>query len=789
MNEQETQPFEIEKLKEILLRKKWLIIICLVISIIPAVLLNELSMPMYRAETVLVFEKHQGPKSLLNPFLADFTQSFITNQIQEIKSLSLAEEVVEALPPGILNTFPLPKPEDREPNFNEKEYIATMVQKGISASTLPNSEVIKIQVEAFSSIAAKVIANTVTEIFEKRNLEIRRAESTNVRRTIEGQLETFKNRLDSAEIALKTFKEQSQVTVIDREAEEIHKRITEAEIIYNNTKANLDAAKERLTYIQNKLAEEREGLVPSITQITSPWAKKLKQQLVDLQGQYTKLKLQNYDEDHPKIIEIMNQIDQTKENLKTESYKIASGENIVDPITQIQKFLEESITLEIEVQTYQAQVRTLQNVIVRYKKNLNTLPNKELRLAQLLREKEVNENIYTMLLNKKEEARIAEAEKTGNIRIIDSAKTPKSPYKPRKKLNLFLAGIFGIVLGVGFAFLTEALDNSIKSVEDLEKVSDLEVLGLIPSINLKFRKSYLKKLKKNNSSESLQIISNLITLVSPNSLESDAFRLLRMNIKLIKSSSPLKTLLFTSPNPREGKSVVITNLAISTAQLGLKTLIIDADIRRPTLHSVFQKQKAAGFVDLIISIKKQMTNFRREQNLVEEKAAGKKAAKKANNFNSEPLLRALNSLDYVYHHKPELVKSQLDKYISQTKIENLDILTTGKNTIFSTEFVSSKILKNIFIELENRYDAIYIDTPPINVTTIARAIGTAVDGTVLIVKSGTSRKKDVARTERVLKETGSNVIGVVVNQLKYESKYKNYYSEISFDGENNNNGH
>jgi len=140
--------FEIEKLLNILRRKKWLIIISLLIIITPVLIYINTTTPVYRAQTVIVFEQHQGTAALLNPFQPTPTSSFITNQIEEIKSRSLAEEVVRSLPPGIINTFPLPK--DKNPLFDKDSYLAAQIQKSTSAQTVPNSEIIKIKVEAYS---------------------------------------------------------------------------------------------------------------------------------------------------------------------------------------------------------------------------------------------------------------------------------------------------------------------------------------------------------------------------------------------------------------------------------------------------------------------------------------------------------------------------------------------------------------------------------------------------------------------------------------------------------------
>lgn len=712
----------------ILLKRKWLILLCLIGVLVSVVTLNSIAPKIYQAYTTIIFEEQKGPGASINPFKISLTKSFIINQIEEIKSRSLADEVIKELPESIINTFPLPK--NPEPGFDRQNYIAKRVQKNISAKSITNSEIIKIEVQAYSPIAAQVIANTIAEVLKKRNLDVRREETDNVKEIIEAQLLTFKKQLDDAEITLKQFKEQSNVTIIDKEAEEIFKRITEAEVVYNKAKTNLDAAQKRLTVIQDKLAAERKDLVPTITKVTSPWAQKLKQQLVELEFQYTTLKVGDYSEDHPKMQLLRKQIEETKENLKKESLKIASGENIIDPIAQIQKFMEESISLDIEIQTYQAQEKALKEFIEGYKRNLNTLPDKELRLAQLLRDREVNEKIYMMLLQKREEAKIAEAERVGNIRIIDYARMPEKPIKPRKALNLIIGIILGSLMGTGLTFLLEYVDTSVKTVEEAEQITKLSVLGAIPQIRTKVKNISSKNIK--NESEKRKIsekISKLITLHDQKSPEAETFRTLRTNLKFASDELSSKAFLITSSNPTEGKSIIAANLSITSAQMGLRTLLIDADLRKPVLHQLFQREKVPGLVDFLSGDK---------------------------------------------------------EIIFSTDIPNLSLLTAGNIPPNHLEILTSDAMKNMLVQFKNEYDTIFVDTPPISLFSDAGVLSSIIDGSLLVIKAGESSKKDLLRAKSLLEKARSKIVGVVINfsdaQDGYLKHYYYYYFSDNNDG-------
>jgi polysaccharide biosynthesis transport protein len=766
---------ELSKILSILKRKKWLILLCLIGALTPVIIYNHITPLIYEASTTIVFEEKPGATTSMNPFRISWNKDIITNQMEEIRSYSLSEEVVKTLPITIVNSFPVPQNISSE--SKKTVCIAKQIQKGILTSSVPNSDVIKIKVQAYSSVGAEVITNTITEVLKQRNLEVRREETSNVRKIIEEQLVTFKKQLDESEIALKNFKESSKVTVIDREAEEIFRRITEAEITYNQAKANYDAASKRLIFIQEKLKKERADLVPSITKITSPWAQKLKEQLVELEVQYTTLKVQNYTEDHPKMQELQKQIEQTKQNLKDESLKIASGENIVDPISQIQKYMEESINLEIEIQTYRAQETTLQEVIDNYKRNLNTMPDKELRLAQLLRNKEVSEKIFMTLSEKREEAKIAEAEKVGNIRIIDPATVPPSPIKPKKILNLLVAIILGTSIGIVMSLVLDFFDNSIKTAEEAEKLVSLSVIGTIPK--LRISKPQLTEKIQNNMTKMPDMTSRLITNNDPKSPESESFRTLRTNLQFSAIDSPKKLILVTSPNPSEGKSFIIANLSITTAQMGLKTLLIDADLRKPVAHYLFQKKREPGLIDVLVHSRIPKNKNEGPTTNGPEQSENLIATKSEDSFNINSLNDNLNDLEYLN------LKTSLKKVISATHIPNLDLLTCGSIPPNPSEILGSKAIHKLMLELKNQYDTIFIDAPPINIVTDAGVLATIVDGALLIIKAGQTEKQDVKIAKNLLQKANCNILGIIINYVSSYDEYSKYYNYYYNDDNSN----
>jgi len=737
---------------KILSRKKWLILICIIGALLPIIYFNKVSLPVYEATTMIVCEETRGTIPTIDITQTRLGNTFIVNQIQEIKGWSLANEVARALPESVLKTFLLPEP--LPTNFNKGEFFTFAIQKNISADPVTNSDVIRINARAHDAKTASIIANTVAEILKQRNLNVRLGEIHNVRETIEEQLHIFKQKVEETEQALKDYKERNKVTFLDQESQEVFRRITEAEVEYNRVNTELDAAKKRLKFVQNKLSQEREELVPSITTTTSPWAQRLKENLIELEVQYTTLKVQDYDDSHPQMKKLKSQIDETKKNLREETLKIAKGENTIDPLSQIQRNLEEIATLEVEIHTHQAQEKALKQVLNSYNQSLKTVPEKELELGRLMRDKAVADNIYTMLLQQREEAKITEAEKTGNIRIIDPARIPKDPIKPRKMLNLIIGFIVGCSIGVGLSFLIESLDKSIKTVEEVENYIDIPVLSTIPKISSRYNGKLKNLSNKNSNNEISKLASKLIVGRSPKSPASEAFRTLRTSLQFAKDGSSIKTVMVTSSRPNEGKSLITANLAISTAQLGLKTLLVDLDLRKPVQHQLFEKEQEPGIMDIILTPNK---NF---------------DLKRTDILNNEESINA---------HYVQEVTSLFNKARHQIEMGNLHLLTCGKIPPNPSEILSSGAIKKMFDSFKERYDVIILDAPPVLAVTDATIIAQLTDGIIIVIRAGKNSQKEILRTKELLQRAKGTLIGSVLNDIETGSYYGYYYDSKYYD--------
>ncbi len=309
-----------------------------------------------------------------------------------------------------------------------------------------------------------------------------------------------------------------------------------------------------------------------------------------------------------------------------------------------------------------------------------------------------------------------------NVQIIDRAEIPNYPISPNNTRNTQIGTLLGLILGAAIAFLIFYLDDTIKTPDDVQKHIGLPVIGAIP----RFQK-LIKGLKKGKS-------KTVILHANPKSPISEAYRVLRTNIQYSSFDKQLKTFVVTSSSPMEGKSTTIINLAVAFAQAGNRVLLIDTDLRKPTIQDIF------GFPD-----RRGLTNY------------------------------------LVLHNGTE--KIEYKKFIRISDIENLDIMSCGVIPPNPSELLSSNSMKHFVEQVRDDYDLVFFDAPPIGNVTDAAIISTYCDGTILVVSSGNAKIGAIQRANDLLDKVNANKIGVVLNKLDKSANKSYYNSQYYYYGE------
>ena len=434
----------------------------------------------------------------------------------------------------------------------------------------------------------------------------------------------------------------------------------------------------------------------------NPVIQELLRHKTELNEQYL-VALDQYGPNYPKVLRLAAQQKEVAENLE-----------------KARKTLIE--TVEQDYNTSRNRVELLQQNLDAQKAEANDMAEKLVQYQILQHDADSNKQLYDGLLQKLKEAGITAGLKSSNIRVVDPALTPSSPSRPQRARNILLAILVGLVGGVGLALFREYLDNTIKSPDDVESVAGLPSLAVVPSLP-GLNGNYSRRAK---GDAALQSASGphveLLSYVQPKSQISEAFRALRTSLLLSQADHPPQVILVTSALPREGKTTAAVNLAVTLAQLGDRTLLMDSDLRKP--------------------------GVRRALNLTIGKEVGLSS-----------YLAGVSTLDEVLYPHPT--------------ISNLEALTTGPVPPSPADLLSSHRMREAIAELRLRFKFIVIDSPPVMAATDAVILSALTDGVLLVVRSGETPKEAFSRTRDLLTAVKSRLLGVVLNAV--DSSAPDYY--------------
>src|SRR6266403_1476229 len=364
----------------------------------------------------------------------------------------------------------------------------------------------------------------------------------------------------------------------------------------------------------------------------------------------------------------------------------------------------------------------LSQALDQQKTEVNQMSERMVQYSILKREAEANKALYDGLLTKLKEAGISAGLRSSNIRVVDPAMVPTYPARPAKTRNIALSFVIGLVGGIGLALLREYMDNTVKSPDDIEALVRLPSLAVVPAFSEsngdRSRSKLLKGASTNGHDQRIELVAQHL----PKSQMSEAFRALRTSLLLSQADHPPQVILVTSALPREGKTTAAANLAVTLAQLGDKTVLVDADLRKPGVGRLL--------------------------NLGTDKYAGLSS-----------YLAGVSTLDLVTVPHP--------------LIPNLAAIPTGPLPPNPADLLSSHKLSEAIAELRKEYKFIVIDSPPVMAATDAVILSVHADGVLLVVRSGETPKAAFSRTRDLLNSVKSHILGVVLNAV--DSNSPDYY--------------
>ena len=417
------------------------------------------------------------------------------------------------------------------------------------------TNVIKVTCSDTDPVMASAVVNTLVQAYLEQTLSFRTEEAGNTVKFVEDQLKGTREELDRSEQNLQTYKSTSGMVKLDAEAEELVQKLSEIEKERASVALQRNQVEFALEALKN--ARRRGGVYSPAAFKDDPLIGTMAAKLTELEMQRRALVAENT-ERHPQVKAVQGQIDQLQGKIQS--------------------------TFETARLNLTKQEASIRQQIAEYEAKLGKLPEAERTQARLMRFSKVNADIYTFLLQKHEEARIAKASTISNINIVDPAIVPEYPVKPQKNKNLLLGLLVGLMVGAGAAFFTDYLDDTIKDEEEAKRALGWPLLAMIPTIEGAAKESGP---------------ADLVVQTNPKSSSTEAFRGLRTAIHFSSLKRDCKVVMITSSFPGEGKTTIAANLALTFAQSGKRVLLVDCDLRRPALHKIFEHSRNPGVTEVL----------------------------------------------------------------------------------------------------------------------------------------------------------------------------------------------
>jgi polysaccharide biosynthesis transport protein len=568
----------------------------------------------------------------------------------------------------------------------------------LSVKRVPNSRLIEVTFEAEDPQLAAQIVNTHLQNYVEQNFRSKYDATIQASNWLSSELEDLRIKVEKSENARIAYERSNQIWQIDEKQDIATSKLSDLSKAV--TAAQTDMAEKEAFYRMAASGNVDALPVAHGSEVIT----ELRKRKSDIDEQYSEA-VNQYGPNFPKVLRIAAQQKEVDEDLD-----------------RARKTLLESV--QEDYTTARNRVQLLQEALDKQKGEANDQAEKLVQYHILQHDAESNKQLYDGLLQKLKEASITAGLRSSNIRVVDPALAPASPSRPQKSRNILLAVLMGLVGGVGLALFREYLDNTVKSPDDIEALTGLPSLAVVPSLpGMNAPTGRLSRLAREASAATgLGSRVELLSYMQPKSQISEAFRALRTSLLLSQADHPPQVILVTSALPREGKTTAAVNLAVTLAQLGDRTLVVDSDLRKP--------------------------GIRRALNLTIGKDVGLSS-----------YLAGVTSLE--------------EATIQHPTITNLSALTTGPVPPSPADLLSSHRMREAIAELRRRFKFIVIDSPPVMAATDAVILSALTDGVLLVVRSGETPKEAFTRTRDLLAAVKCRLLGVVLNAV--DSNAPDYY--------------
>lgn len=732
----EKDEIDVRRLLLILTKHKWQIVVVILAIVVPVALYSFLSTPLYQSLVRIQIDPESAKvlpyKEVSDSPVTDF-EIYLKTQYEVLRSPSLASRVLQRL--GLKEDFfpesPLSALVERVPQLESlrakifgsrhgsDQRTSTQLERAflelVEVRPIRSSRLVEISFVHPDPKMAALVVNTLAEEFIKQHFETKYETTEKASEFLQHQLRILKVKVEKAEEELVRYASQHDILNLDeKEKNVIRQRLEDLNEQLTKVEAQLFARKARFRALQAASSSEfPEGL-------KTPVIEKLENRLFELEQQLANLRAR-FDENWPQVIQTKQEIAQVQEQLKREKEA-----TVAQAVRQAR----------LEFEGVQAEFEMLSSAMDRQKNLANRLNEASIQYNILKRDVDTNKQLYQGLLQRLKETGVTAGLEFGNIHVVDHGRVESQPYRPRKLLNLTLALILGLTLGIGLAFFREYLDDTVKTPEELEQALGLPSLGVIP------RFEDLAAKRRAPSSRQLKGLTTLSLEKVPESRRSktadrlsksqrrlwESYRNLRTSILLSNPDKPPRTILVTSAIPKEGKTTTVAHMGVVLAQTGARTLLIDLDMRKPALGAQFGMNGTRPGMSVFLS-----------------------------------------------------GISDVLSDVQETGIPDLFIIPAGPKPPNPAELIGSQRMKLILDQLAEQFAYILIDSPPVLTVTDAQVLAPRVDGVVLVAKAGETPREVIKRATTHLRRVGGKILGVSINQANFESPEYTYYESYYYD--------
>ena len=601
---------------------------------------------------------------------------------------------------------------------------AKVLQRNLSVGRQGGTNIIWVNYVSENADEARRIVNTIVRRFEQKDKEWTNKYAINTISFLDSLVTLQEKKIEISDNKKMKFMLEHNLFSMEASSDVIISKINDYEMKLYEIETELSIQQKQIDLLKSKFSELELNLTSSLMDNINIQLAALRSEAGRIESQIA-LNSGIYGAKHGSVIALQDKQDLIKKEInKKASLLIEKGITANDPLSMRDGQITEILTLENNILALKINKDQNEKMLDLFKNKLNSIPETNLMMERMKREDEILGEHYLQLVNTLETTKMNNVIEKGDVQIVDLAKNPSSPFTPNHKKDILIFCFFGLGTAFVFIFLLEFIDNTIKTIDEVEKYNK-NVVGVIPAIGKISSQGIINRYLESKSFTVLGgekgIKRKIITRDNPKSPISESYRGLRTNI-LLSNTKEIKSILVSSAGPGEGKTTTVANLAITFANLGRKTLLVDTDLRRPVIHSVFNVKREPG-----------VTNY---------------------------------------------LSGQTDNYHSLVKpseIENLSILTSGLIPPNPSEMLGSKKMSQFIKILESDWDIVLFDSPPLVAVTDATMISKEIDSIILVIKAGQTDKKAFHHTISNLNNIDAPLDGIVMNAVTSKSNYGSYY--------------